>query len=181
MIEVESVDKAMTRPRLVLVEDDLDLLEVLSILLGEKYAVRGYASAVEALQAIDAAKPDALVLDIGMQPVDGVQCLETIRARPGYRDIPAVALTGFARDVERQSFLERGFQAVVVKPILDHGQLMAVIDRLVNSPAPAAPRTPTHPPRRSAAAAQLDGRAAMTASGLDESGKTDRQGPAWIR
>ena len=174
----------MTRTRLVLVEDDQDCLEAFSIILGEKYAVFGYASAVKAVQAIDAAKPDVLVLDIGMQPVDGVKCLEAIRATPGYRDIPAVALTGFARDVERQSFLDRGFQAVVVKPILDHGELMAVIDGLVNSPAPAAPRTPAHPARRSAlptpsaAAAHLDGRAAMTASAVGESGKTDRQGPA---
>ena len=139
LIEVEPMDKAMTHKRLVLVEDDQDCLEAFSIILGEKYAVFGYASAVKAVQAIDAAKPDVLVLDIGMQPVDGVKCLEAIRATPGYRDIPAVALTGFARDVERQSFLDRGFQAVVVKPILDHGELIAMIDRLANSPAPAAP------------------------------------------
>ena len=133
------MDKVTTRTRLVLVEDDQDNLEVFSMILGEKYAVCGYTSAVEALRAIDVAKPDVLVLDIGMQPVDGMQCLKTIRATPGYRDIPAVALTGFARDVERQSFLDSGFQAVVVKPILDHGELIAMIDRLANSPAPAAP------------------------------------------
>ena len=127
------MDKAMTRPRLVLVEDHQDSLEVFSIFLGEKYAVFGYASAVEALQAIDAAKPDVLVLDIGMHPVDGVQCLEMIRAVPGCRDVPAVALTGFARDVERQRFLDGGFQAVVVKPVLDHGELVAVIDGLAKS------------------------------------------------
>jgi CheY-like chemotaxis protein len=184
LIEMEPVDKAVARTRLVLVEDDQDSLEAFSILLGEKYAVSGYTSAVEALQAIDAAKPDVVVLDIGMQPVDGVQCLETIRATPGYRDIPAVALTGFARDVERQSFLDVGFQAVVVKPILDHRELMAVIDRLVNSRAPLASRTPAHPrrssapPTPSAAAADLDRRAAMRASGPGESGKTDGRGPA---
>ena len=178
------MDKTMTRTRLVLVEDHQDSLEVFSIVLGEKYAVFGYASAVEALEAIDAAKPDVLMLDIGMHPVDGVQCLKMIRATPGCRDIPAVALTGFARDVERQRFLDGGFQAVVVKPVLDLGDLMAVLDRLANSPAPAAPGPSTHPPRSSAqptpsaAAAHLDGRAAMTASAVGESGKTDRQGPA---
>jgi CheY-like chemotaxis protein len=134
------MDKAMTRTRLVFVEDHQDSLEGFSIILGEKYAVFGYASAVEALQAIDAVKPDVLLLDIGMHPVDGVQCLRMLRATPGCRDIPAVALTGFARDVERQRFLNGGFQAVVAKPVLDHGELIAVIDRLANSPAPAAPR-----------------------------------------
>jgi len=158
-----------TRARLVLVEDDQATLEVFSIVLGERYVVFGYGSAVEALKAIDSAKPDVLVLDIGMRPVDGVQCLKMIRATPGYRDIPAVALTGFARDVERRSFLDRGFQAVVVKPIFDPEELIDVIERLLKSAA-AVPPTPTHPrrgsalPTRSAAAAQLDAQAAMTAS-----------------
>jgi CheY-like chemotaxis protein len=184
LIEVEPMDKAMTRTRLVLVEDDQDSLEAFSIFLGEKYAVFGYASAAEAVQVIDATKPDVLVLDIGMYPVDGVQCLEMIRATPGYRDIPAVALTGFARDVERQRFLDGGFQAVVVKPVLDHWELIAVIDRLVNSSAPAAPRSSTHPrrssplPTPSADAARLDGRAAMTASAPGGSGETHEHEPA---
>jgi CheY-like chemotaxis protein len=184
LIEVEAVDKAMTRIRLVLVEDDEDNLEVLSLMLGEKYTVFGYASAVEALQAIDAAKPDVLVLDIGMHPIDGMQCLKAIRATPGYSDIPAVALTGFARDVERQSFLDGGFQAVVVKPMLDSGELTAAIDRLVNSRGPAGRATPLYQrrssgvPAPSAAAADLDGRTAMTVSGAGESGKTRGQAPA---
>ena len=71
LIEVEPLDKAMIRTRLLLVEDDQDSLEAFSIMLGEMYAVFGYASAVEALQAIDAAKPDVLVLDIGMQRSTG--------------------------------------------------------------------------------------------------------------
>jgi CheY-like chemotaxis protein len=184
LLEGERMHRGMTRARVVLVENDPDSLEVFSILLGEKYAVCGYASAVEALQAIEAAKPDVLVLDIGMHPIDGMQCLEAIRATPGYSDIPAVALTGFARDVERQSFLDGGFQAVVVKPMLDSGELMAAIDRLVNSRGPAGRSTPLYPrrssamPAPSAAAADLDGRTAMTASGAGESGKTRGQAPA---
>jgi len=178
------MDKAMTRTRLVLVDDHQDSLEAFSIFFGEKYTVFGYASAVEALQAIDAAKPDVLVLDVGMYPVDGVECLKAIRATPGYRDIPAVALTGFAYEVERQGFLDAGFQAVAVKPVLDLGELIAVIDRLVNAAAPAAHQTPTRPrpsiavATPSAAAANLDGRAAMTASGADGSAATERRRPA---
>jgi CheY-like chemotaxis protein len=178
------MDKAVTRARVVLVEDDQDSLEAFVLLLDEKYSVCGYTSAAQALEKIGVAKPDVLVLDIGMQPVDGLECLKAIRAMPGCRDIPAVAFTGFARDVERQGFLDGGFQAVVVKPMLDHGELIAVIDRLVNSRAPAALRIPTYPrwssalPTPSATVADLDGRAAMTALGGGESGKTGGQGSA---
>jgi len=171
----------MARIRLVVVEDDRDNLEVFSILLGERYAVFGYTSAAEALRAIDAAKPDVLLLDIGMHPVDGVQCLKTIRATPAYRDIPAVALTGFARDVERQRFLDGGFQAVVVKPVLDHGKLTDLIDGLANSRAAASRRS-----HGTGAGAQpqglhqphLDGGAAMTSSRPGGFGETEGHGPA---
>ena len=173
------MDKAMTRPRLVLVDDHQDSLEVYSILFGEKYTIFGYASAGEALQAIDVAKPDVLVLDIGMYPVDRVECLKTIRAMPGYRDIPAVALTGFAYEVERQGFFDAGFQAVAVKPVLDlgeliavidrlvnAGELIAVIDRLVNAAAPAAHLTPTRPRPNSALATHRQRRLTLTVEPL---------------
>ena len=82
-------------------------------------------------------KPDLVLLDIAMTPVDGLQCLKAIRARPGYGRIPAIALTAYARDVERQAFLTGGFQAVVTKPILDHQDLFEAIDALlVSEPVP---------------------------------------------
>ncbi|HLY37511.1 MAG TPA: response regulator [Candidatus Binatia bacterium] len=124
-----------TRPNLLLVEDDADTLEVLSILLGERYAVSAYRSPLDALRELGTARPDLLILDIGMHPINGVECLQKIRATPGNADVPAMALTGYARDDERARFLARGFQAVVVKPILDSEDLMAVIDGLVDRSA----------------------------------------------
>jgi CheY-like chemotaxis protein len=121
----------MKTARLLLVDDNPDDLEVLTVILGEKYLVLGYRSAPEALTALDTARPDLLVLDIGMSPVDGLQCLQTIRARPGYDSIPAIALTAYARDVERDAFLAAGFQAVVTKPVLDHRDLFAAIAPLL--------------------------------------------------
>jgi CheY-like chemotaxis protein len=117
--------------RLLLVDDNQDNLEVLAVTLSEHYDVSGYGSAEEALAALDSVKPELLVLDIGMSPIDGLQCLEAIRARAGYERVPAVALTAFARDVERNAFLAAGFQAVVAKPIIDPGALVAAIDTLL--------------------------------------------------
>ena len=129
--------------RLLLVDDNQDNLEVLAMLLSQHYSVADYGSAAEAWEALDTVKPDVLVLDIGMSPVDGLQCLDAIRARTGYESVPAVALTAFARDTERNEFLAAGFQAVVVKPILDPAAMVAVIDELLASAASSPPRIAT--------------------------------------
>ena len=120
-----------TARRLLLVDDDKDNLEILTVILSAKYDVLSYPCAEEALAALEAARPDLVLLDIAMTPVDGLQCLKAIRAMPGYGRIPAIALTAYARDVERKAFLTGGFQAVVTKPILDHQDLFKPIDALL--------------------------------------------------
>jgi len=72
--------------QLVLVEDDQDSLEAFSIILGEKSRRLRYAR-VEALEAIEAAKR-MCVLDIGMKPVGGVQCLKGDPSHAGYGIFP---------------------------------------------------------------------------------------------
>ena len=117
--------------RLLLVDDNQDNLELLTAILSERYQVSSFACAREALAALDAAKPDLVLLDIGMSPIDGLGCLQTIRDMPGYSSIPAIALTAYARDVERKAFLATGFDAVVTKPILDYQELFGPITALL--------------------------------------------------
>jgi CheY-like chemotaxis protein len=123
-------------PRLLLVDDSPDNLELLAVLLGERYEVVSCESAEEALARLDDVKPDVVVLDIGMASIDGVQCLEAIRARPGYAGTPAVAVTAFARPVDRARFLAAGFHAVITKPVFDERALLDAVDAALGSTAP---------------------------------------------
>lgn len=132
----------MRTARLLVVDDNPDILEMLTVLLGENYSVSSCGSAAEALTVLEASRPDVLLLDIRMSPVDGLQCLEAIRAMPGYSRTPAIALTAFAHEAERQAFLATGFQAVVTKPILDPRELETLIDTLLNSAGSVAPSRP---------------------------------------
>ena len=125
----------MRLPRLLLVEDNSDNREVLTIILTEKYSVSSYGSAAEAFTALEDASADLLVLDIAMQPVDGVECLKAIRARPEYSLTPAIALTAHGREIDKQAFLAAGFQAVVTKPIVDYQEFETLIEALLESPA----------------------------------------------
>jgi CheY-like chemotaxis protein len=144
------------------------------MLLAEKYDVFGYDSPTKALKAIGAVRPDLLVLDIGMATPNGVDCLKVIRSMPGYLDIPAVAFTGFGGEVERQAFLAAGFDAVVVKPVFDPQELIAVIERVLTSRAAAQQRAAGYP-RRSASpvVSHLDVQKPSTASFGRESRETD--------
>jgi len=126
----------MSPVRLLLVDDNEDNLEILKVFLSEKYAVTSYRSPAEALAAVDRVEPDVLVLDIGMAPIDGVQCLAAIRARARHTTTPAVAVTAFARDCERSTFLAAGFQAVVTKPIIDHTTLIRAVDTVLEAAPP---------------------------------------------
>ena len=129
---------SMRAARLLVVDDNPDNLEIVTLFLSQKYDVYSYGSAAEALSAIDTVRPELLVLDIRMRGVDGVQCLQAIRAKPGYAGIRAVALTAFARDDEQKAFLDAGFQAVVTKPILDDRKLLGTIERILAAPVLSA-------------------------------------------
>jgi CheY-like chemotaxis protein len=76
-------------------------------------------TAAEALEAFRAWKPDLLVSDIGMPHEDGYSLIKRIRKLrlKLAREIPAVALTAYATDDDRERTLAAGFQMHVAKPI----------------------------------------------------------------
>jgi PAS domain S-box-containing protein len=125
--------------RVLVVDDDADTRQLLKRIL-ETYGVvvRTAASAAEALEIIFAGPPDALVADIGMPDEDGYALMRKIRKLPSEhgRDVPALALTAFARPEDRARALTAGFQYYVAKPV-EPDELAAVIasltERLDNS------------------------------------------------
>jgi CheY-like chemotaxis protein len=126
----------MVKRRLLLIDDVPDSLEFLAVLLGDKYQVFTYSSGGEALFVLKEVKPDLLLLDIRMFPMDGLDFLKAVRAVSGFDSIPAIAVTALAREVEKKTLLDEGFQAVVTKPILDLPNLEATIARMLRPAAP---------------------------------------------
>ncbi|HEY9838159.1 MAG TPA: ATP-binding protein [Vampirovibrionales bacterium] len=105
---------------LVVVDDDPDTLEFLEFVLQEYGAnVRAVNSAQQAIAAIETSIPDLLLSDIGMPQMDGYMLIRELRqweAQRGGR-IPAIALTAYAGETNRQQILEAGFQQHLSKPI----------------------------------------------------------------
>jgi CheY-like chemotaxis protein len=127
----------LRRAKLLLVDDHRDSLAILMVMLEDKYEIQGFVSPEEALKNIKLFSPDLLVLDVAMAPIDGVQFLRTVRAMPEFANVPAIALTAFAREVDKAEFRQAGFQAVMTKPILDLPDLQGMIEQTLEEAYPA--------------------------------------------
>ena len=102
--------------RILLVEDDQDALTMLGLLLRSVGAVvTTAASAQEALSQVAPGLVDLVVSDIAMPEVDGYTLMGRLREE-GLRDVPAIAMTGFARPDDRARALAAGFDEHLGKP-----------------------------------------------------------------
>jgi PAS domain S-box-containing protein len=114
--------------KVLVVDDEPDALESLSRTLTDCGAtVFAAHSAEAAIGIVQAKSPHVLVSDIGMPDMDGYELLRRVRALDGIAaDVPAIALTAFARPSDRMHSLRAGYIAHLVKPA-DPLQLLATI------------------------------------------------------
>ncbi len=114
------VDLASLGPiRLLVVDDEADMRGLLQTLLESgDITVKSVGSAAEALKALDEFQPDVLISDIGMPDVDGYELMRQIRQLDSRcKDVPAIALTAYAREIDDQRAIAAGFQRHLAKPI----------------------------------------------------------------
>jgi PAS domain S-box-containing protein len=124
--------------RVLLVEDGLDERQLLSTVLEQRGAeVIAVSSAEAAWRVFDEIRPHVLVSDIAMPQVDGYTLVRKVRSLPAERGgaTPAVAVTAFASDEERQRALEAGFHIHLAKPV-EPAELVTTIQRLCRPGAP---------------------------------------------
>jgi signal transduction histidine kinase/CheY-like chemotaxis protein len=122
--------------RVLLVEDEPDTREMLLSLFDSCGArACGTWSAAAALEQFRRQPPDILVSDLGLRGDDGLSLIRKLRQLPGGGSIPAVALTAFVRDEDRDAALAAGFDAHVCKPLEPDGFLRDVRRLLQDKPS----------------------------------------------
>ncbi|MBN3875558.1 PAS domain-containing protein [Nostoc sp. JL23] len=132
----------LTGIRVLTVDDDADARELLTVLLAEYGAkVLTVSSAAEVLANLESFQPDVLVSDIGMPEVDGYSLIQQIRALTAERggEIPAIALTAYARIEDSLRAITSGYQRHVTKPLDPEELVQAVValaHRKLNHPTP---------------------------------------------
>ena len=130
--------------KLLVVDDEPDVRDVLSRVLELEGAVVLTAGSVrEALERVDAERPDLVVSDIGMAGEDGYALVERVRGilnREG-RPVPVVAVTAYATAQDAERIRAAGFMAHLAKPVDPRTVVSTLVDALGRervSP-PAAP------------------------------------------
>ena len=104
--------------RIVVVDDEYDHREILSVLLTfEGHNVQTYGSGEEFLAEFRAESQDLILLDICLPTTDGYEIFD--RAREVDRRVPIVAVTAYAFCSDNERLLAHGFTAHITKPILD--------------------------------------------------------------
>ena len=120
-------DVSLRGVNILVVDDEPDAREFVARVLMDNEAAVDVAGGVdEALELMNRKLPHVLVSDIGMADRDGYELVAEVRARFDAKQLPAIAVTAFARAEDRRRALSAGFQLHVAKPVDPHELTLAV-------------------------------------------------------
>jgi CheY-like chemotaxis protein len=116
---------------ILIADDDEDIRE----LYGEYLRLTGFQTEVaaggeEAVEKARALRPAAIVMDLSMPSVDGVEAARRLKLDEATRQIPIIALTGHAAQHSKESALKAGCATYLTKPCLPEA-LTAVVRRVL--------------------------------------------------
>lgn len=102
--------------QILVVDDDRDSREMMVVALeAEGAKVISVGTVQSAFEALSTWKPDFIISDIRMPDADGYGFLQGLRSRN--LAVPAIAVTAFARDEDRQAAFDAGYQSHLSKPV----------------------------------------------------------------
>lgn len=114
------------------VEDNPDnRLLVRRILLSEDYSLLEATNAADALNVLETAHPDLILMDINMPDMDGYTLTAKIKSLPGFERVPILAVTANVMRGDKEKTLEAGCDGYIQKP-LDIEQLTREIEKFIS-------------------------------------------------
>ncbi len=131
--ELPSEAAAGGRCRLLIIENEDDVREVMEITLRDAYEVTTARDGLEGIECVVQYQPDIILLDIMMPRMNGYQLLQSLRRNPAYRDLPVVVVSVKATQKDRDYAMRLGATDYLVKPF-DPEELLRLLKRLVSSP-----------------------------------------------
>ena len=131
-------DERDNRPRIIIVDDDRDTREMLTMALDlEGFAVGQAANGLRLISAMHVDRPDVILLDVMMSWIDGFELCRAIKKNPTFADIPVIFISARKSAEDERTGLQAGAVAYFSKPI-DMDGLVARIRELLGARADAA-------------------------------------------
>lgn len=109
-------DSKTSNHKLLVIDDDNDILDYLSSELGKHYTVITTTNGSEGLQISLSRQPDLVICDVMMPDMDGYEFVRRLKHNPNINDIPVILLTAKGEMEDRVKGLGRGADAYMVKP-----------------------------------------------------------------
>lgn len=125
-------------PKILVIDDDPSIRQLLSdVLEVSGFSVRTAEDGYAGLRAIEAERPDCVVLDVMMPGMDGHGVLQRIRAAEDGADLPVVMLTAAADDAQAWQAWTEGVDYFLAKPF-EADELLRYLDYLFTGDAALA-------------------------------------------
>ncbi len=129
---------APTQPQVLLVEDnDVAQRFMRTVLERKGYQVRVAASGFEAIDAVNAAPFDLILMDIQMPEMDGIECTRRIRRLAAGKSVPIVACTANTAFEVRNACIDAGMDDFLSKPV-HTAELIEIVGKFVSPRPPSA-------------------------------------------
>jgi len=104
--------------RIVIIEDNADFREGLRLLLESwGHRVEEAGGGAEGVDVIRRARPEIVLVDLGLPGIDGYEVARAVRSAPGGDAILLVAITGYGGESDRRRAMEAGFDVHLTKPV----------------------------------------------------------------
>ena len=118
--------------RILIVEDNLELLMLMHHILKSQYRVRVAHNGKEALKIIHQHPLDLIVSDVMMPEMDGIELTEAVKQDPNYSHLPIILLTAKTQEEDREEALKTGADEYLTKPFR-LGDLKIRIDNIIEN------------------------------------------------
>ena len=125
--------KPRKRGRVLLIEDDELNMELVQIVLESAgYEILCASSAAAGIDIARRERPDAILMDVQMAEMDGLEAARFLRADPVTAAIPIVAVTAHVKKEDQRRCLEAGCALHLSKPV-DTRALPEIVERIIHA------------------------------------------------
>jgi chemotaxis protein histidine kinase CheA/CheY-like chemotaxis protein len=125
--EARSQAKEVRRSRVLIVDDSMSVRRAVATLLEDQgYDVAMARDGLEAVKAMEIARPDALLTDLEMPNMNGLELTAHVRSRTELASLPIIMITSRSLDKHRRQAMSAGVSVYLTKPYTDQELLQHV-------------------------------------------------------